>query len=100
MEIKEFKQDSKIILEIAGRIDAANSSQLQNGILLAFQKMKHVELDFGQVAYIASAGLRALMIGQKTAAAKEGEMTLRNVGEMVMEVFEMTGFCDILNIEE
>lgn len=100
MEIKEIRQDSKIILEITGRIDAANSSNLQNGILLAFQKMKHIELDFKEVVYIASAGLRALMIGQKTADAKDGTMTLRNVGEMVMEVFEMTGFCDILNIEE
>ena len=87
MEIKEKKQSDRIILDISGRIDATNSSQLQNAILLAFQKMKTIELDFRNVAYIASAGLRALML-------------LRNVGDMVMEVFEMTGFVDILEIEE
>lgn len=59
-----------------------------------------IELDFQKVAYIASAGLRALMIGQKTANAKGGQMLLKNVGDMVMEVFEMTGFVDILEIEE
>ncbi|MCI8795462.1 MAG: STAS domain-containing protein [Dorea sp.] len=100
MEIKEKKQSDKIILDIAGRIDATNSSQLQSAILLAFQKMKMIELDFQKVAYIASAGLRALMIGQKTANAKGGQMLLKNVGDMVMEVFEMTGFVDILEIEE
>lgn len=100
MEIKEKKQSDKIVLDISGRIDATNSSQLQNAILLAFQKMKMIELDFQKVAYIASAGLRALMIGQKTANAKGGHMLLKNVGDMVMEVFEMTGFIDILEIEE
>lgn len=98
MEIKEKKQSDRIILDISGRIDATNSSQLQNAILLAFQKMKTIELDFRNVAYIASAGLRALMIGQKTANAKGGQMLLRNVGDMVMEVFEMTGFVDILEM--
>ena len=100
MEIKEKKQSDRIVLELSGRIDATNSSQLQNAILLAFQKMKTIELDFGNIVYIASAGLRALMIGQKTANAKGGQMVLKHVGDMVMEVFEMTGFTDILEIEE
>lgn len=100
MDVKELKRDDRIVLDISGRVDAASSSMLQNAILLAFQKMKTVELDFANVAYIASAGLRALMIGQKTANAKGGSMPLKNVSEMVMEVFEMTGFCDILTIEE
>ncbi len=100
MEIKERKESDRIILEISGRIDATNSSKLQNAILLAFQKMRTIELDFQNVAYIASAGLRALMIGQKTANAKGGRMKLKHVADIVMEVFEMTGFIDILEIEE
>ncbi len=100
MEVKELKKEDRITLEISGRVDATNSNVLQNAILLAFQKMKTVELDFENVQYIASAGLRALMIGQKTAMSKGGTMIVRNVGDMVMEVFEMTGFVDILTIEE
>lgn len=99
MDVKELKKEDKIVLDISGRVDATNSSVLQNAILLAFQKMKTVELDFANVQYIASAGLRALMIGQKTAMSKGGTMTVRNVSDMVMEVFEMTGFSDILTIE-
>lgn len=100
MEVKELKKEDRITLDISGRVDATNSSVLQNAILLAFQKMKTVELDFANVQYIASAGLRALMIGQKTAMSKGGIMVVRNVSDMVMEVFEMTGFSDILTIEE
>lgn len=99
MEIKENRQDDRIILDISGRIDSTNSSQLQSAILLAFQKMNQIELDFMNVAYLSSAGLRALMIGQKTANANGKTMILRNVGELVMEVFEVTGFIDILTIE-
>lgn len=99
MDVKELKKEDKIVLDISGRVDATNSSVLQNAILLAFQKMKTVELDFANVQYIASAGLRALMIGQKTAMSKGGSMTVRNVSDMVMEVFDMTGFSDILTIE-
>lgn len=100
MEIREVKKDDKIVLEIEGRVDATNSSQLQQAILLAFQKMKNIVLDFQGVQYIASAGLRALMLGQKTAMSKCGSMTLVHVCDMVMEVFDMTGFSDILTIEE
>lgn len=100
MEVREIKEDDRITLKISGRIDATNSGVLQNAILLAFQKMKTLELDFSEVDYIASAGLRALMIGQKTSMAKGGSMTLRHVNKWVMEVFDMTGFSDILTIEE
>lgn len=99
MQIKEVKQSDRIVLEISGRIDAGNSAQLQQAILLSFQKMKNIVLDFQNVQYIASAGLRALMLGQKTAMSKGGSMKLVHVCELVMEVFDMTGFCDILTIE-
>ena len=54
---------------------------------------------FGKVAYVSSAGLRALLIGQKTANSKGGSMTLTNVQEAVAQVFEMSGFSGILTIE-
>ena len=70
MEVKELKKEDRITLEISGRVDATNSNVLQNAILLAFQKMKTVELDFENVQYIASAGLRALMMDKRPRCPK------------------------------
>ena len=88
-----------IRLMIEGRVDANTSPLLQQAILNAFQKKSHVVLDFLNVQYISSAGLRALLIGHKTAASKGGSMKLVNVSGMVMEVLDMSGFSSILQIE-
>ena len=68
--------------------------------LLSFQKMKNVILDFEEVEYVSSAGLRALLLGHKTAMSKGGSMVLTHVADMVMEVFQMTGFSNMLNIQK
>lgn len=86
-------------LMVDGRVDTNTSPQLQQAILNAFQKQKDVVVDFLNVPYISSAGLRALLIGQKTAASKGGSMKLTNVSEVVMNVLEMSGFSKILVIE-
>ena len=100
MTITENKQNDKIILEIEGRVDTTTAPELQNAILLSFQKMMNLVLDFTKVEYISSAGLRALLMGQKTAASKGGSMILTNVSDMVMEVLTMTGFDGILQIQK
>ena len=61
--------------------------------------MKNLIFDFANLKYIASAGLRALLIAQKR-MNKQGGMTIRHVDEAVMEVLEMTGFADLMNIEQ
>ena len=99
MRITENRIEEKIILRIEGRIDTNSSAQLQTKILQAFQKSKHLELDFEKTDYITSAGLRALLIGQKTAASKGGSMKLFHVCPMIMNVFNMSGFVKILTIE-
>jgi anti-anti-sigma factor len=99
MTIQETKDGDAIRLAIEGRVDTTNASDLQKAILNAFQKGNDVILDLQDLAYISSAGLRALLIGHKTATSKGGSQTLVNVGEMVMEIFETTGFADILNVE-
>lgn len=86
-------------LMVDGRVDTNTSPQLQQAILNAFQKQKDVVVDFLNVPYISSAGLRALLIGQKTAASKGGSMKLTNVSDVVMNVLEMSGFSKILVIE-
>lgn len=88
-----------IRLMVEGRVDTTTSPQLQNKILGSFQKNPNMVLDFLNVEYVSSAGLRALLIGQKTARSKKGSMKLVNVPESVMHVFEMSGFSNILDIE-
>ena len=88
-----------IQIKIDGRVDTTTSPQLQNAILQAFQKGSKLVLDFSDVEYVSSAGLRALLIGQKTANSKGGSMTLVNVADAVLQVFKMSGFSGILHIE-
>lgn len=64
----------------------------------SFQKAKHVVLDFKEVAYISGAGLRALLLGHKTAIAKGGSLKMMNIADVVREVFQVTGFLKILNV--
>lgn len=100
MRIETERDEEVIKLTIIGRIDANTSEDLQKEILLNFQKTKKLILDFGQVDYISSAGLRALLIGQKTAESKNAGMILCNVSELVLNVLTMTGFSTILTIEK
>ncbi len=88
-----------IRLIVDGKVDTNTSPQLQQAILNAFQRKDHVVVDFLNVTILSSAGLRALLIGQKTAESKGGSMKLTNVNETVLSVFEMTGFHKILTVE-
>ncbi len=88
-----------ITLSVEGRVDATTSAQLQSSILIAFQKVKNLTLDFAQCEYVSSAGLRALLIGQKTAQSKGGQMKLINVSESFMSVLKLSGFDSIITIE-
>lgn len=99
MTITETRNESTIQLAVEGRVDTNTSPQMQQAILQAFQKGKTVILDLEKVDYVSSSGLRALLIGQKTANSKGGSMKLIHVCESVMKVFEMTGFSDMLTIE-
>lgn len=100
MELNIEQNADTITIEIQGRVDTNTSPTLQNEILNAFQKGKLVVLDFKEVPYISSAGLRALLIGQKTAASKGAKMELTHVSDMVMNVLTSVGFTKILNIRD
>lgn len=99
MNIATEKGDGVITLKVEGRVDTITSPILQEAILNAFMKTGSLVLDFAQVEYISSAGLRALLIGEKTAKGKGGSMKLIHVAASVMSVFEVTGFSGILHIE-
>ena len=86
------------IIEVAGRLDTTTAPMLDKAINEDIKDAKNLILDIKDVAYISSAGLRVLLSAQKK-MQKIGSMKVRNVCPDVMEVFEMTGFADILVIE-
>ncbi len=99
MNVIETDCGSHIRLMVEGRVDTNTSPALQQAILSAFQKNRHIVVDFLNVPAISSAGLRALLIGQKTANAKDGTLKLTNVSGLVKNVLDMSGFSSILTIE-
>ena len=96
IEIKRNAEET--IIEIAGRLDTTTAPALDKTINSDIEGTKNLVLDFKSLEYISSAGLRVLLGAQKK-MQKIGSMKVRNVCEDVMEVFEMTGFSDILTIE-
>ena len=96
MEIK--KNAEATIIEIVGRLDTTTAPALEKAINEDIGDAKNLVLDLKGVQYISSAGLRVLLGAQKK-MQKIGSMKVVNVCEAVMEVFEMTGFADILVIE-
>ena len=94
--IKRNAEDTTI--ELVGRLDTTTAPALQKTITDDLQDTRHLVLDLKKLEYISSAGLRVLLAAQKKMNAI-GTMKLLNVRETVMEVFEMTGFADILTIE-
>ena len=98
MTIEIKKNVDELVLEITGRVDTITAPALEKTINENFGEVKNFILDFKNLEYISSAGLRVLLGAQKK-MSQIGSMKIRNFCELVMEVFEMTGFADILNIE-
>jgi anti-sigma B factor antagonist len=98
MNINIERENGKALMKIEGRLDTTTAPELEKAINDEGSELKGLVLDFGGVDYISSAGLRVLLTAQKKMNA-QGYMELRNVSEAVMDVFEMTGFADILVIK-
>ena len=99
MNVTETKGEGMIQLAVSGNVDTNTAPRLQSAVLTAFQKTSNVVLDMGQCPYLSSAGLRALLIGQKTASSKGGTFRLCNVQESVMKVLQMTKFDKVLTVD-
>lgn len=97
MEIKKMKNDTTLTLAIEGRIDTSTAPQLEAEVKADIDGVTELYLDFARVEYISSAGLRVILSAQKT-MNRQGKMVLSHVSEPVMEIFEVTGFSDILTI--
>lgn len=98
MDIKKNVNGSNLTLELSGRLDTVTAPQLEEELRSSLDGVTQLTIDFKDLAYISSAGLRVLLFAQKT-MNKQGSMVITNVNETVMEVFEITGFIDILKIE-
>ena len=100
MDIRVSKNNSECIIDVCGRLDTNTAPALEQCIRENAADSAVLVLDFAKLEYISSAGLRVLLTTQKIMSARGGSFILKNVGDDVMEVFEITGFSDILTIEK
>ena len=98
MNIQKTVTGTTLTVELEGRLDTTTAPQLEGELRGSIDGLTCLVIDFEKLDYISSAGLRVLLAMQKI-MNKQGEMILKNVNETVMEVFEVTGFSDILTIE-
>ena len=98
MEIKKTLDGEKLTVAVSGRLDTTTAPQLDEELKASLDEIKDLVIDFSETEYISSAGLRVLLSTQK-AMNKQGKMTVTGVNDVIMEIFEVTGFTDILTIE-
>ena len=98
MTINKTQENEKLTVAIEGRLDTTTAPQLETELKSSLDGVKELVFDIKELEYISSAGLRVLLTAQKT-MNKQGKMTVTGASETVMEIFEVTGFVDILNIE-
>ena len=98
MTIHSQMQENTWIVSIEGRLDTNTSPELEEFLKSQLEGKKEVVLDFAALDYISSAGLRVLLATQKQ-MNQQGSLKIRNISETIQEIFEVTGFSDILEIE-
>ena len=98
MNIQKTVTGTTLAVQLEGRLDTTTSPKLEEELRGSVDGMTSLVIDFEKLEYISSAGLRVLLSMQKI-MNRQGQMLLKNVSETIMEVFEVTGFSDILSIE-
>ena len=98
MTIEKRQNGTALTLALAGRLDTMTAPALEAELNQALNGVESLVLDFGKLDYISSAGLRVLLAAHKNMSGKGG-LKVTNVNEIVREVFDVTGFADILTIE-
>lgn len=100
MEIKKSKEGQTLNIKLLGRLDTNTAPELDENIKGDLASVDEIAIDLKELDYISSAGLRTILVIHKAMTAKSGKLTIKNVKDEVMEVFDMTGFSSFLNIEE
>ena len=98
MVITKTRNGDELTVALEGRLDTTTAPELDDMLKEELGDVKKLSFDFAKLEYISSAGLRVLLISQKT-MNKQGSMVIKNVNEEINEIFEVTGFTDILTIE-
>ena len=98
MTIEMKKNGSALTVSLAGRLDTVTSPDLEKALADALADVKELTFDLAKLEYVSSAGLRVLLSTQKVMNV-QGSMVVKNVNQDVMDIFEVTGFSDILTIE-
>lgn len=101
MTIRKAIAGGAAVLTLAGRLDTNTSPELERAVADLFQEaVSRIEMDIQELAYISSAGLRVLLSTHKKCVKTGGRLTVLNAGGMAMELFEMTGFTDVLDLRQ
>ena len=98
LSINKTIENGKAAFALEGRLDTVTAPELEQALKESISGVSELTLDFEKLDYISSAGLRVLLSTQKI-MAKQGEMTVANVNETIQEIFDVTGFTDILTIK-
>lgn len=98
LTIEKRTNKSKLTIALTGRLDTTTAPVLEKELKASLDGVTALTIDMAGLEYISSAGLRVLLSAQKI-MNKQGEMKVTNVNETIMEIFEVTGFSDILTIE-
>ena len=98
MTIEKITNGTELTVKLAGRLDTTTAPELEVALKDSYAGVEKLVLDFAELEYLSSAGLRLLLGAQKT-MNKQGEMVVKNVNDTIDEIFEITGFADVLTIE-
>ncbi len=99
MDIDKILEEDKLTIKLNGRLDTNTAPELEEELKKDLPNVTDLVLDFEDLKYISSAGLRVVLSTQKT-MNKQGTMAIENVNDLIMEIFEATGFSSILTINE
>ena len=98
MTLEKFKSNEELTVLLGGRLDTTTAPLFEEELRNNLDNIERLVLDMEQLEYLSSAGLRVLLAAQKR-MSKQGQMLLKHVPEIIMDIFEVTGFVDILTIE-
>ena len=99
MNITATANGKELTIALEGRLDTTSAPELEKELGVKLDGVESLILEFKDLRYLSSAGLRVLLAAQKKMNAQKGSMVIKHVNEMIMEVLEVTGFLDILTVE-
>ena len=98
MTIEKMAEGNKLTITLTGRLDTTTAPKLETELKQNISGVEELVLDLAALEYLSSAGLRVLLSAQKV-MNRQGSMVVKNVNETIMEIFEVTGFVDLLTIK-